>query len=210
VSHVFSVHGEQTFVIVNPRLRAAFLQFEPGQPTLPHRHEHGDETFLVLQGQAEVTVETERRVLRPGELCVAARGQMHTVRSLGEVPARMFLVVAPNVEPTHTFAEGDDSTSTRMYGRAAAKERGLEEAFRTRAVAEMLSDYAVSAHTLADRAADQLRVLELLTTQGDAAARLVSLDGAASSMRMLLDAVWETVDAWNLLAARLGSEEPRT
>ncbi len=68
-----------------------------------HSHDLGDELFLILQGQCEFAIDDDRAVLGPGQLCVARAGQKHEVRVIGDEPMTMFLVVAPHIEPTHTF-----------------------------------------------------------------------------------------------------------
>ena len=72
---VFDYRTDIRNVFVAPTMRGRFLRHEPGEVGPFHSHDTGDELFLILQGQCEFTIDGERAVLGPGQLCVARAGQ---------------------------------------------------------------------------------------------------------------------------------------
>src|SRR5579864_5254329 len=100
------------------------MRFEPHQLSSGHTHDLGHEMFLVLEGQAEFTIDGSSAVLGPGQACVARAGQWHEVRAVGDGPMTLYLSVTPHVEPTHTQwdHEGGNQLPYR-YGVATRAER---------------------------------------------------------------------------------------
>lgn len=58
----------------------------------PHVHSHEDEAFYVLDGEVEVSIGADDRVLRAGDFAYAARGVRHGYRVVS--PAARLLVLA--------------------------------------------------------------------------------------------------------------------
>lgn len=78
----------------------AFALFEttatPGLPGPPmHVHHREDESFYVLEGEMEVTVNGETAMAVAGTFFHIPRGTPHTFKNAGEVPARFLGLVAP-------------------------------------------------------------------------------------------------------------------
>ncbi len=68
----------------------------PGQEIPPHRHPAGQDTWVVLSGEAEYLMEGGRTlILRAGDIAVAERGQIHGARNLLEAPFIFTSVVSP-------------------------------------------------------------------------------------------------------------------
>src|SRR2546425_13341690 len=63
----------------SPRMFFDIYCLEPGQEQSVHSHADNDKIYLVLQGQAEVTLDTERRTLQPSEAAVASAGVAHGI-----------------------------------------------------------------------------------------------------------------------------------
>ena len=135
---VFDFRTDLRNVYVSPKLRGRFLRHEPGEVGPFHSHDVGDELFLILGGQCEFEIDGERAVLGPGQLCVARAGQKHEVRVVGDEPMTMFLVVAPHIEPTHTFWEADGSPRPAQYNLTTADEH--DRANEAGAVIELAAD----------------------------------------------------------------------
>jgi mannose-6-phosphate isomerase-like protein (cupin superfamily) len=53
-----------------------FVDAEPGQGPALHKHEY-DEIFIVQEGEAAMTVGTEERIVKAGEIAVVPAGQPH-------------------------------------------------------------------------------------------------------------------------------------
>ncbi len=59
------------------------VTYEPGFGVPTHAHEHTEQVMVVVEGDMELTVAGETRVLRPGDVAVVNRGVEHAVRSEG-------------------------------------------------------------------------------------------------------------------------------
>jgi quercetin dioxygenase-like cupin family protein len=55
--------------------------YEPGTTVDWHSHEHTEQVMLVLEGEIEVTIEAEARILGPGDVVVINRGLRHTLHA---------------------------------------------------------------------------------------------------------------------------------
>ena len=96
---VFDSRTDIQNLIIRPDIRARFLRMEPGEANVVHSHDLGEEIFLVLEGQAEFEIEGHCEILGPGQLCFAARDELHLVRCVGDQPMTMYLSVTPTLNP---------------------------------------------------------------------------------------------------------------
>src|SRR5919205_1012195 len=111
-------------LFITPEIRARIMRFEPHQVSAGHTHDLGHEMFVVLDGQAEFTIDGETAVLGPGQACVARAGQWHEVRAVGEGPMTLYLSVTPHIEPTHTqWQHEGGARRPYRYGVATRAER---------------------------------------------------------------------------------------
>jgi quercetin dioxygenase-like cupin family protein len=108
----FAVYDYRTVnrnVLVTPEIRARLYHMQPGQVDGRHSHDLGHEIFLILEGQAEFTINGSTQVLGPGQMCVALADEIHQVRNLlPDRPTVMYLSVTPHVQPTHTGRTASD------------------------------------------------------------------------------------------------------
>jgi quercetin dioxygenase-like cupin family protein len=64
----------------------------PGsEPHPPHRH-NGEEIFLMLAGTLEVTINGKSSRISRGSVAFIGSGDEHGIRSVGEVPARYYVI----------------------------------------------------------------------------------------------------------------------
>jgi quercetin dioxygenase-like cupin family protein len=203
---VFDFRTDIRNVFIAPTMRGRFLRHEPGEIGPFHSHDVADELFLILQGQCEFTIEGEKAVLSPGQICFARAGEKHEVRVIGDEPMTMFLVVAPHLEPTHTFwdelgnrlPERYNMTTQAEYAAAGHTEPVASLAqSATAALTELASDTAAAAAELAAKAAT-------LGTGGSNAK--AALDEAWSSIRAMHQQLLYFQQAWNNLAQRIFEE----
>ena len=68
---------------------------QPGYGPPRHIHKAEDETFYVLSGEVAFWQEGQTTRHGPGEVVFIPRGQNHTFRIIGQVPARMITVMTP-------------------------------------------------------------------------------------------------------------------
>jgi quercetin dioxygenase-like cupin family protein len=203
---VFDFRTDTRNVFISPKMRGRFLRHEPGELGPFHSHDIGDELFLILQGQCEFAIDGDRAVLGPGQLCVARAGQKHEVRVVGDEPMIMFLVVAPHIEPTHTFWADDGTrlpeqynlTTTAEYAESDHSEPILELA---QAVSTALSQLATDTALAAKMFANQVDALGAGGTIAKAA-----LDESWPALRTMHEQLFAVQGAWNALAQRVSYE----
>lgn len=61
----------------------------------PHRHEHEDEIFYVLDGEVTLMQDDDVTKAGPGSVVVLPRGHFHTFWNEGDVPVRMLVILSP-------------------------------------------------------------------------------------------------------------------
>ena len=81
-----------------------FLFLFEGQRCPSHRHAAKDETFYIVRGEVEMTVEGETRRMRPGDTLKLAPGREHTFAAVGG-PALVLEVSLPSVPGDNFFAD---------------------------------------------------------------------------------------------------------
>ncbi|MGE5506334.1 MAG: cupin domain-containing protein [Actinomycetota bacterium] len=68
----------------------------PGQNLASHRHPEGQDTWVVLSGEAEYLLgESRSRHVQAGDVAIANAGQMHGARNSGTTPFVFISIVAP-------------------------------------------------------------------------------------------------------------------
>jgi quercetin dioxygenase-like cupin family protein len=65
----------------------------PGPP--PHVHHNEDESFYVLEGEVELTVEGHTSKAGPGSFVRIPKGTLHTFKNAGTEPARFLVLLTP-------------------------------------------------------------------------------------------------------------------
>jgi quercetin dioxygenase-like cupin family protein len=85
------IHGRDTGGV----LSAIESHDVPGGGPPPHIHSREDETFQVIEGEYEFTVDGKSFVARKGTTIFAPRGIPHTYRYLGQASGRLMCVITP-------------------------------------------------------------------------------------------------------------------
>jgi quercetin dioxygenase-like cupin family protein len=80
-----SIGGEQVLL--------CRVTYQAGKSVARHAHEHTEQVMAILDGEVEVTIGDEKRMLRPGDVCVMNRGVEHELHSPGGVT--FFEALAP-------------------------------------------------------------------------------------------------------------------
>lgn len=78
-----------------PRAQLDLYCLEPGQEQKPHTHGDQDKIYVVLDGEARVTVGAEQETLAAGEAVVAAAGVAHGVKNAADRRLTLLVVVTP-------------------------------------------------------------------------------------------------------------------
>ena len=88
------------------------IEVRPGARLSYQRHEKRAEHWLVVSGEAEVTLEGERHRLGPGQAIDIPRGAAHRVEAAGDAP-----LVFVEVQLGDYFGEDDIERLDDDYGR---------------------------------------------------------------------------------------------
>ena len=200
-------------LFITPEIRARIMRFEPHQVSAGHTHELGHELFLVLDGQAEFTIDGESAVLGPGQACVARAGQWHEVRAVGDGPMTLYLSVTPHIEPTHTQWEHQGGARLPYrYGVATRAERQARTEpvaapgvllERHLAASEALAEAAQANASAQASAADHLRAA---LAADDPAAAHDAIDAMWAAFSALYRHLQASEQAWNDLAPAVAGE----
>jgi mannose-6-phosphate isomerase-like protein (cupin superfamily) len=195
--HVYDYRANLSNLVVEPHIRSRFRRVELGPVPQVHSHDLGGETFVVMEGQIEFTVDNQTVVCTPGQAIFVPPRTTHAVRAVGEQTGVIYLSVSPHVEPTHTFYGEDGHELSPRYGgwRAAGGGGAATEA---------------STETLLERYRALVTDLAELARQNAAAATATEIDGPPkagidalwSRLRPLLQRLEEVERAWNELAVR--------
>lgn len=207
---VFDYRTDIRNIFVAPEMRARFIRRTPGTESaagVGHTHELGHEIFLVLEGQAELTIEGETTILNPGQCAIARADQWHSIRAYGDTPLTYYLSVTPHIEPTHTHWDQPHGRKLPYrYGESTREERRVRieppEAPET-----VLERHLAASHALADAAATNAAAQE----QAASNLRAALASGDKGAGRNAIDAMWQSLyatykqlqemeDAWNELA----------
>jgi len=78
---MFEQYGAAIIDVVNREYCKKLILQLPGQDHPFHKHIQKEETFQVLMGELETTVDGEVTILRPGDSLTVHRGQMHGFRT---------------------------------------------------------------------------------------------------------------------------------
>jgi quercetin dioxygenase-like cupin family protein len=203
---VFDSRKDIRNLFITPEIRNRIMQVAAGATAPGHTHDLGHETFLVLDGEAEFTIDGASAVLGPGQMCIARAGQWHEIRNTGDKPMTMYLSVTPHLEPTHT--RWDRAGGNRLpyrYGDSTRTER--EASPPTEAPSELIARLVDSSDKLAQAA--QTNATAQRAAASDLEAALAKHDDAA--VHRAVDAMWDafhamyttlqtTEQAWNRVA----------
>ena len=193
-------------VLTTPEIRARFLQVEVGQTAQSHTHDLGHEIFLILQGQAEFTIEGHAEVLGPGQLCIALTDEAHQVRNVGDEPIIMFLSVTPHIQPTHAYWNDDGAKKPPRFALNTAYDVEPDRTTPTDgildqqlAAAEAWLD-AVEANTQTQR--EQITAYKAARAAGDDVAALAARDAMWASLYPAFRRAFALADVWNSFTSR--------
>lgn len=70
----------------------------PGDQAPPHIHHQSDEAFIVLEGELEVLIGRERKVLSAGQSAVIPAGTIHTFATHGAAGSKVIAVMTPEID----------------------------------------------------------------------------------------------------------------
>jgi mannose-6-phosphate isomerase-like protein (cupin superfamily) len=113
---VHQIAAAEGNIIKTDRMRGGVHRWPPGWQAEWHSHDGADEVFAFLAGTCEITVESETLVVGAGEFVFVPAEERHTLKNIGEDDLLVFLIVAPNHQPTHTFYDAQGNRTTPRAG----------------------------------------------------------------------------------------------
>jgi mannose-6-phosphate isomerase-like protein (cupin superfamily) len=204
---VYDYRVDLANLTVRPEIRNRFRQVELGPRPEFHSHDLGGETFLVVEGSIEFSVEDEQVVCQTGQTIYVPPKHKHAVRAVGDRPGVMYLSVTPHVEPTHTFYDAHGVQLPPRYGvwRAAGGDQDTADAqpgSAARSTTELLARYAAAAAALAElaRANAATAGAAVAPASAETVAVKAMVDSLWPGVRGLLEATSALESAWNALA----------
>jgi mannose-6-phosphate isomerase-like protein (cupin superfamily) len=198
---VYDYHSDLTNLVVQPQIRSRFRRVELGPRPQVHSHDLGGETFVVMEGQIEFTVDNEQVVCESGQAIFVPPRTTHAVRAVGDRTGVIYLSVSPHVEPTHTFYAADGERLPPRYG--VWREAGGGEPESPLSTPALLERYRADAQRLAELARANAERADLAASDESAAKPLV--DELWEGLRPLLEQVEVVERTWNDLALRAKS-----
>ena len=208
---VYDYRTDLRNILVTPQIRARFFVVEVGDTARGHSHDLGIEIFLILQGRAEFEMDGVRRVLEPGQLCIAQVDQAHTVRNVGDVPVIMYLSVTPHIQPTHTYWDAPGQKAAPAFKPSSEYHVPPDRETPTpRLGGQHLLEMAALADAAQAALGDQrvqMREFGAALARGDRPAALAARDAMWKSLAPMFAQVYALAEAWNAFAARTADEE---
>jgi len=89
---IFHLTGKETA----GRLVLATIIAPPGDGPPLHYHENEDETFLVQEGRISFYIDGQWGEVPPGTVVFAPKGSVHSLKNVGDGPARVLVSAAPS------------------------------------------------------------------------------------------------------------------
>jgi quercetin dioxygenase-like cupin family protein len=211
---VFDYRTDSGNVIVTPEIRGRFMRVQPERQPLMHSHDVAGESFLVVEGTCEFTVDGEDVTCEVGQLIYVPPQVKHALHAVGDQRCTVFLTVTPHIEPTHTRYDEAYERRPPEYGtwRGGGRVDRDADPYADTATAEVGRSFLANLRGLAERTEAAVTIAEARIGE------LVELDPADQGRtKQLVDDIWAelreviwqttaTERDWNELAPR--SEAP--
>ncbi len=194
-------------VLVTPEIRARLYHMKPGQVDGRHSHDLGHEVFLILEGQAEFNINGTKKILGPGEMCIALADEIHQVRNvLPDKPTIMYLSVTPHVHPTHTGRTEDDAKEPPRFNQNSNYHAEYDLSIPVETLVdrhgETVQAVAEAAQHFAAVQQEQAAALKAARAAGDQAAAIAARNALWEANYRLHKALYAADEAWNEYAPR--------
>ena len=104
-------------------VRGGMFYLDEGRVASYHSHDAAAEVFVFLKGECTVKVDGLSEGFSAGDVLYVPAEQKHELANVGEGRLEVWLMVTPNVNPSHTYyEEQDDGTWKRVTQRLDGKE----------------------------------------------------------------------------------------
>ena len=82
--------------------RLLFIEYQPGVSLARHDHTF-EESYLILSGEVEATLDNERYLAKPGDVLWTSVGCFHAFTNIGHEPVRWLETFAPQPPRENVF-----------------------------------------------------------------------------------------------------------
>lgn len=110
VMRIDSEHGETVYELIGPnagdpakRHSLAYVEILPGKSSLLHYHPDAEESYYILEGQAEIIIDDEQETIEAGESVLIPSPKKHKIINNGNEPLKFIAVCVPAWEPTNSI-----------------------------------------------------------------------------------------------------------
>jgi quercetin dioxygenase-like cupin family protein len=194
-------------VLITPEIRARLYHMKPGQVDGRHSHDLGHEVFLILEGQAEFNINGVKKVLGPGQMCIALADEIHQVRNLlPDQETVMYLSVTPHIHPTHTGRNEDDSKHPPRFSPNANYHAEYDLSVP---VETLLERHVAAAQAVAEAATQSAQTqaamsetLKQARANGDQEAAVAARNAMWEAIYRLHKALYRADEIWNEFTPR--------
>ncbi len=209
---VFDYRTDSGNVIVTPEIRGRFMRVQPERQPLMHSHDVAGESFLVVEGTCEFTVDGEDVTCEPGQLIYVPPQVKHALHAVGDARCTVFLTVTPHIEPTHTRYDEAYERLPPEYGtwRGGGRVDGDADPYADSSTVEVARSFLANLRGLAEKTGSAVKLAEARIGE------LAELDPADQGRTKqvvddiwaeLREVIWQTTATerdWNELAPRSG------
>jgi quercetin dioxygenase-like cupin family protein len=106
VTPFYDEKGERIFELLQAENHSMIrLELEPGavSPSVPHFHKQSEETYVILSGEAEITIDDQKIGLTAGDIAAAGIGETHQIKAMGDHTMVALAIMAPGFKPDDVF-----------------------------------------------------------------------------------------------------------
>jgi quercetin dioxygenase-like cupin family protein len=84
-----------------------YVTLDPGGGQVPWHNQEQEEVYILLEGEAEMCLGSERRILKAGQAAYIPPGVFHQMTNVGPAPAKMLYCYGPAGDVAHWRQELD-------------------------------------------------------------------------------------------------------
>jgi mannose-6-phosphate isomerase-like protein (cupin superfamily) len=74
----------------------AYAVLQTGAASLPHRLKTSTEIYIILEGEGEMHIDSEKALVRPGQAVLIPPGSWQSIRNTGVIILKFICIVSPS------------------------------------------------------------------------------------------------------------------
>lgn len=100
---IYELIGNAEYDGTTPNHSLARIIIPPGKSSSIHYHKISEETYYILQGEAQIRVNEKDFKLHTGNACYLAPGDIHRIENKGDVDLEFLALCTPAWVPDDSF-----------------------------------------------------------------------------------------------------------